>query len=75
MKYCIPLLVCLALPLGQASAFAPSSPTAVVVVQGKKSKKKHKIKPSVQYATSWDAAVEEAKLLKVPLVVHLHGFT
>lgn len=71
MKHCIPLLVCLALPIGHASAIAPSSPTKVVV-QGKK---KHKIKPSVQYAKSWDAAVEEAKLLKVPLVVHLHGFT
>ena len=36
--------------------------------------KKHKIKPSVVYAKSWDAAVEEAKMLNVPLVVHAHGF-
>lgn len=30
--------------------------------------------PSVTFAKSWDAAVEEAKLLNVPLVVHSHGF-
>ena len=28
----------------------------------------------VTYAASWDAAVEEAKLLNVPIVVHSHGF-
>ena len=33
-----------------------------------------KPKPSVNYAKSWDAAVEEAKLLNVPMVVHHHGF-
>jgi hypothetical protein len=33
-----------------------------------------KIKDSVQYAKSWDAAVAEAKLLNLPLVVHSHGF-
>jgi len=31
-------------------------------------------KPTVTFATSWDAAVEEAKLLNVPIVVHSHGF-
>ncbi len=30
--------------------------------------------PSVSYAKSWDAAVEEAKLLNLPIVVHSHGF-
>ena len=30
--------------------------------------------PSVAYAKSWDAAVAEAKLLNVPIVVHSHGF-
>ncbi|HEX5139075.1 MAG TPA: hypothetical protein VFY93_19050 [Planctomycetota bacterium] len=34
----------------------------------------NKPEPSVTYATSWDAAVEEAKLLNVPIVVHDHGF-
>ena len=29
---------------------------------------------SVAYAKSWDAAVAEAKLLNVPIVVHSHGF-
>ncbi len=33
-----------------------------------------KVKPSVTYARSWDAAVAEAKLLNIPLVVHSHGF-
>ena len=42
------------------------------VVEAKE--KKHKIKPQVTYAKSWDAAVEEAKTLNVPLVVHSHGF-
>ncbi len=30
--------------------------------------------PSVNFAKSWDAAVEEAKLLNVPIVAHSHGF-
>jgi hypothetical protein len=30
--------------------------------------------PQVKYAASWDAAVEEAKLLNCPIVVHSHGF-
>jgi hypothetical protein len=36
--------------------------------------KKHKIKPTVTFAKSWDAAVEEAKLLNIPIVLHSHGF-
>ena len=35
---------------------------------------KDKIKPSVTYAKSWEAAIEEAKLLNVPIVLHSHGF-
>lgn len=35
---------------------------------------KEKIKPSVTYATTWEAAIEEAKLLNVPIVLHSHGF-
>ena len=30
--------------------------------------------PCVTFAKSWEAAVEEAKLLNVPIVVHSHGF-
>jgi len=30
--------------------------------------------PSVTYAKTWEAAVAEAKLLNVPIVVHSHGF-
>lgn len=33
-----------------------------------------KPEPSVPYVRTWDAAVEEAKLLNVPLVIHNHGF-
>lgn len=35
---------------------------------------KAKPEPSVTFAKSWDAAVEEAKLLNLPIVVHSHGF-
>jgi ABC-type uncharacterized transport system YnjBCD substrate-binding protein len=35
---------------------------------------KGKVKPSVTYAKTWEAAVAEAKLLNVPIVVHSHGF-
>ena len=35
---------------------------------------KEKVKPSVDYAKTWEAAVAEAKLLNVPIVVHSHGF-
>lgn len=36
--------------------------------------KKKKVKPCVSLAKTWDAAVEEAKLLNVPIVLHSHGF-
>ena len=36
--------------------------------------KADKPKPSVNFAKSWEAAVEEAKLLNVPIVLHSHGF-
>jgi hypothetical protein len=36
--------------------------------------KKHRIKPTVRLAKTWDGAVAEAKMLRVPIVVHLHGF-
>lgn len=35
---------------------------------------KVKLKPTVNFASSWEAAVEEAKLLNVPIVLHSHGF-
>jgi len=35
---------------------------------------KHKPGASVTFAKSWDAAVAEARLLNVPIVVHSHGF-
>ena len=36
--------------------------------------KKPKIEPSVIYAKTWAAAVAEAKMLNLPIVVHFHGF-
>ena len=33
-----------------------------------------KVKDTVPFARSWDAAIDEAKLLNVPIVVHSHGF-
>ena len=30
--------------------------------------------PTVNFAKTWDAAVEEAKTLNLPIVVHSHGF-
>lgn len=38
------------------------------------SAKKPKLKPSVTFAPTWEAAVEEAKSLNLPIVVHSHGF-
>jgi hypothetical protein len=35
---------------------------------------KAKPKETVQFAKTWEAAVEQARLLNVPLVVHSHGF-
>jgi len=35
---------------------------------------KDKPKETVRFAPSWEEAVEEAKLLNVPIVVHNHGF-
>ena len=46
----------------------------VAVVSALPAQKKPRIKPCVPLARTWDAAVEEARLLNVPLVVHSHGF-
>lgn len=35
---------------------------------------KPKIKPTVEFARSWEAALAEAKMLNLPIVVHSHGF-
>jgi hypothetical protein len=35
---------------------------------------KQEPKPTVEFASSWNAAVAEAKALGVPIVVHSHGF-
>ena len=33
-----------------------------------------KPEPAPRWAPSWDAAVEEARALNLPIVVHRHGF-
>ncbi|MEZ6196695.1 MAG: hypothetical protein R3F20_13375 [Planctomycetota bacterium] len=33
-----------------------------------------KPKPTVEFAASWEDALDEAKALGVPIVVHSHGF-
>ncbi len=38
-------------------------------------KKKVDVPTMVPFATAWDAAVAEAKLLNVPIVLHRHLFT
>lgn len=60
--------------LGRTTLMVAALLVAVGGVAYAKKKKKHDIKPQVTYAKSWDAAVEEAKTLNVPLVVHSHGF-
>lgn len=52
--------------------FATSATIALAAALG--SAGGDKPEPSVTYARSWDAAVEEAKLLNLPIVVHSHGF-
>ncbi len=47
---------------------------ALSLAPGLVAAEKVKIKPSVTYAKTWEAAVDEGKLLNVPLVVHSHGF-
>ena len=44
---------------------------AIVATAGAKAPK---VKDTVPFARSWDAAIDEAKLLNVPIVVHSHGF-
>ncbi|MBK6940525.1 MAG: hypothetical protein IPH13_10040 [Planctomycetes bacterium] len=57
------------LALGFALTAVACLSGSIVIAGGKP-----KIKPSVTYAKSWEAAVEEGKLLNLPLVVHSHGF-
>lgn len=35
---------------------------------------KDEVKPFIHVPKTWDAAVEEAKALNVPIVVHSHGW-
>ncbi len=54
--------------LGAALLAAPSGPAQ------RKRHKKLKPERCAELATSWQAAVREAKLLRMPIVVHSHGF-
>ncbi|MFT7616899.1 MAG: hypothetical protein ACI97A_000529 [Planctomycetota bacterium] len=48
--------------------------TFVAISDDAWAQKKPKLKETVTFAQTWDAAVEEAKLLNVPMVLHSHGF-
>ncbi len=52
------------------AAIAAAATGAVAVARDKKPE----IKPSVTYAKTWEKAIEEAKLLNVPIIVYSHGF-
>ena len=54
--------------------FASAAALALAAALGTAGGGKDKPEPSVTYAKTWDAAVEEAKLLNLPIVVHSHGF-
>jgi hypothetical protein len=43
-------------------------------VAAQKGGKPPKIKETVTFAKTWEGAIEEAKLLNLPIVVHSHGF-
>ncbi len=55
----LPIAVILASPLLLGALVAPGP---------------DKVKPTVRLAKTWESAVAEAKMLKLPLVVHSHGF-
>ena len=56
------------------SRFARITPLVALLVAAVVAQGGEKPRPSVTYATSWDAAVDEAKACNLPLVVHRHGF-
>ena len=56
------------------ASFALLAFALLVLSGGAAAQKKPKIKPTVDFAPTWEAAVEEAKLLNVPIVLHSHGF-
>lgn len=60
----------------RARGYAALAAFAVVGFVGGSARAGEKVDldPQVKYAVTWDAAVEEAKLLNVPIIVHSHGF-
>lgn len=56
------------------AAAATAAVTILAVPTAAFAPSKDKPKPTVEFAKSWDAAVAEAKLLNLPIVVHSHGF-
>ena len=45
-----------------------------LALAGGKDKDKDAPKPCVAFAKTWQGAIEEAKALNVPIVLHSHGF-
>jgi len=54
--------------------FATAAALGLAAALGTAGGRSEKPDPSVTYAKTWEAAVEEAKLLNLPIVVHSHGF-
>ena len=54
--------------------FATAAVVALATTLGTAGGGGEKPEPSVHWVKTWDAAVEEAKLLNLPIVVHNHGF-
>ncbi len=57
-----------------ATLVLASTAVATAMTMGVALAGKDEPKPAVTFAHTWDKAVEEAKTLNVPLVVHSHGF-
>lgn len=61
-------------PVALAFASAVFAVSVGVVSFGDALAGKDEPKPTVRFAKSWDLAVQEAKTLNLPIVVHSHGF-
>jgi hypothetical protein len=71
LKTCWAVLLLAIASAGPALAQEPQNPPSESLTPEVTTDKP---KPTVTFAKSWEAAVEEAKLLNLPLVIHSHGF-
>jgi len=57
-----------------ATRIAATTGFAVALSMGSAMAGKDEIKPFIHLPATWDAGVEEAKKLVLPIVVHSHGW-